>query len=283
MIVREKPNALRLFFIIRGSVLRVVWPQVLGVGLLSAAVVLLHRLSPGLVPDVNSAPFALIGIALSIFLSFRNNASYDRWWEARRLWGQIIQTARDILRQSVMLEGAPERRALVLPVVAFAHRAERQLRGLGVEASADAALHEAARVLAGLERAGRLSVPEAMALHDSLLRLSQALVGCARLANTPLPFAYTLLLHRTAYLFCFVLPFGFADVLGWLTPLLTALVSYTFFGLDALGEELEEPFGLQANDLPIGAYATGVEITLRGALGDTDLPAAPVPVAYVLR
>lgn len=98
-----------------------------------------------------------------------------------------------------------------------------------------------------------------------------------------MPFAYTLLLHRTAYLFCFVLPFGFADVLGWLTPLLTALVSYTFFGLDALGEELEEPFGLQANDLPIGAYATGVEITLRGALGDTDLPAAPVPVAYVLR
>ena len=100
--------------------------------------------------------------------------------------------------------------------------------------------------------------------------------------NTPLPFAYTLLLHRTAYLFCFILPFGFADTLGWATPLAAMLVAYTFFGLDALGEELEEPFGLMPNNLPISAYATTIEIHLRSALGETDLPPMPVPIDYVL-
>ena len=119
-------------------------------------------------------------------------------------------------------------------------------------------------------------------MNDSLSQLTQALVGCERLSNTPLPFAYTLLLHRTAYLFCFLLPFGLADMLGWATPLAAMLVAYTFFGLDALGEELEEPFGMLPNSLPISAFATMIEIHLRSAMGETDLPPVPVPTDYVL-
>jgi putative membrane protein len=72
------------------------------------------------------------------------------------------------------------------------------------------------------------------------LEIARGLAGYERLANTVLPFAYTLLLHRTAYLFCFLLPFGLADTLGWSVPLAVVLVGYTFFGLYALGEELEE-------------------------------------------
>ncbi len=282
MIVRGRPSALGLFFVVRGSLIREVWPQVVGVALLSALVVQAHRSVPALVPGVNTAPFALLGIAISIFLSFRNSASYDRWWEGRKLWGQIIQTARDIARQSSMIEGQPERRALLLAVVAFARRAERQLRAAPGPESADQALAEAARQIGAAERAGALTPMEALVLHQSLVRLSQSLVGCERLANTPLPFAYTLLLHRTAYLFCFVLPFGFADTIGWGTPLMTALVAYTFFGLDALGAELEDPFALLPNGLPLAAYATTVEIALRQALGETDLPAPAKPMGFIL-
>ena len=78
------------------------------------------------------------------------------------------------------------------------------------------------------------SLSNTCAAFQPISRLTQALVGCERLANTPLPFAYTLLLHRTAYLFCFLLPFGLADMLGWSAPLAAMLVAYTFFGLDAL-------------------------------------------------
>ena len=91
-----------------------------------------------------------------------------------------------------------------------------------------------------------------------------------------------LLLHRTAYLFCFIMPFGFADVMGWATPFAAGLVAYTFFGLDTLSEELEEPFGTSPNDLPIQALARGIEITLRSALDEPDLPDPVRPVDHLL-
>lgn len=297
MIIRPRPSLLILFFILKGSIILRIWGQLAAVGLLSAVVVIAHRHAPNLIPSVNPTPFTLIGIALSIFLSFRNSACYDRWWEARKLWGQTIQTARDIARQTVVLdeglaEASPERREILMTIIAFGHAAVKQLRrdtssqAAGEPAPlvnpADAILHKAAALVGRLLRQSRIAPVEALALNDSLGRLTQALVACERLANTPLPFAYTLLLHRTAYLFCFILPFSFADSLGWATPLAMMLVAYTFFGLDALGEELEEPFGLMPNDLPISAYATTIEIHLKAALGETDLPPAPVPVDYVL-
>ena len=297
MIIRPRPSLLMLFFVLKGSIILRTWPQLAAVGVLSAAVVAAHGYAPEFVPGVNPAPFTLIGIALSIFLSFRNSACYDRWWEARKLWGQIIQTARDIARQTVVLDeeaGAPaqERRDILHAVIAFGYAAVRQLRrqtdrqAAGDPPSpaypADTILHGAAALVGRMLRQCRLAPVEALALNESLGRLTQALVGCERLANTPLPFAYTLLLHRTAYLFCFILPFGFADTLGWATPLAVMLVAYTFFGLDALGEELEEPFGLMPNNLPLSAYATTIEIHLRSALGETDLPPLPVPIDYVL-
>lgn len=297
MIVRSRPSLLTLFFVLKGSIILRTWPQLAAVGVLSVIVVAAHRQAPALVPGINPAPLTLIGIALSVFLSFRNNACYDRWWEARKLWGQIIQSARDIARQTVVLDEepgqtSPERRDILTATIMFGKVAVEQLRqktegreagdpGLGA-GPADVILHPVAAQIGQLLRQGHLAPVEALGLNESLSRLTQALVGCERLANTPLPFAYTLLLHRTAYLFCFLLPFGLADMLGWSTPLAAMLVAYTFFGLDALGEELEEPFGLMPNNLPISAYATTIEIHLRSAMGETDLPPMPIAKDYVL-
>ena len=297
MILRERPSALMLFFVVKGSILPRILPQLAGVAALSALVVAAHRYAPNLAPGVNPAPFTLLGVALSVFLSFKNNSSYDRWWEARKLWGQIIQTSRDVSRQTIVLDPgdsqvSPERRAILESLIAFAKTAVRQQRKETAAADAgapmrminpsDAILVDLSRMLGSLSREGRLTQSESLALNESLVRLSQALTGCERLANTPIPFTYALLLHRTAYLFCFMLPFGLADSLGWATPLATAFVAYTFFGLDALGEELSEPFSLHPNGLPIAAYATIIEINLRAAMGETDLPAAPAPTNYIL-
>ena len=96
--------------------------------------------------------------------------------------------------------------------------------------------------------------------------------------ETTIPFAYTLLLHRTATLYCFLLPFGLVDTVGFMTPFVVAIVAYTFFGLDALGDEIEEPFGLAAHHLPLGAICRTIEINLLEALGVRDLPEPLMPV-----
>jgi putative membrane protein len=122
----------------------------------------------------------------------------------------------------------------------------------------------------------------AVTLDGTLTALDRVLAGCERIKSTPIPFSYTLLLHRTANLYYFLLPFGLIDSLGRLTPLVLGLVSYTFFGLDALGDEIEEPFGLAANDLPLAAMSRGIEIDLREAAGEKDLPTPLLPQDYCL-
>ncbi|ANK71740.1 MULTISPECIES: bestrophin family protein [Ensifer] len=300
MIVRNRPTLLKLFFILRGSVIQRIFPQVLFVFALSAFVVWAHRVDPGLVPSVSSGPFALLGIALSVFLGFRNNACYDRWWEARKAWGQLIFTARDLARQTLILAGT-ERQRLLDITIAFGHALVCHLRPgsdvgrplarlptdlvAGYKASRngpDFLLREMGGILAGLHGTGTISDFQWAQLDGTLGKMSAMLAACERIRNTPVPFGYTLLLHRTAYLFCFLLPFGFADALGWATPFVTALVAYTFFGLDALGDELEEPFGVLPNDLPIVALAETIEINLREALGETNLPPLPQPKNYIL-
>lgn len=108
---------------------------------------------------------------------------------------------------------------------------------------------------------------------------SQAI--CERIKNTPTPFAYSLLLHRTAWLFCLLLPFGLVSSLQLLTPIVVAIIAYTFFGLDALGDELEDPFGLADNDLPLNALVRSLERDVLEVLGE-PLPEPLLPQRYVL-
>jgi len=114
-------------------------------------------------------------------------------------------------------------------------------------------------------------------LDERLTALASVQAALERIANTPLPFACTLLVQRTAYLYCYLLPFGLVGTIGWFSPLFTAIVAYTFFGLDALAEELEKPFGRDANDLPLDALCRINDISVAESLGDP----APVPLQPV--
>lgn len=307
MIVRPRPTLFQLLYIMRGSIIPRILPQIIGVAVFSALLVGVHDLAEELIPIYAGAPFALIGIALSIFLSFRNSACYDRWWEGRKIWGELVYTARQLARQTLLLEHSdrPEdtesRRKLLSLAICFAHSLVIHLRGSGdrervlahlppdlvadyaaTRNPPDALLRAMARELALLQRRGSISDVIYASMDRSLASLGAVQAGCERIRNTPVPFAYTLLLHRTAYLFCFTMPLGFINALGWATPLAAAMIAYAFFGLDALGDELEEPFGLSPNDLPIATLAEIIEINLREALGDTNLPPLPEPVDYVL-
>lgn len=289
MIRRDRPGPFRLFFVWRGSIIARILPHILGFALYAACVVAGTRALGLDLSRVGVAPFALVGVTLSIYLSFRNSAAYDRWWEARRLWGQLVAESRTLARatEALLVEDAVRRRFL-LCFLGFCHLLRGQLRDVDVAREARAflpfAADKASEVLVEMghdlaaARKGETLDPIAhRILEERLTALTLIEAGCERIAGTPLPFAYTLLLHRTAYLFCLMLPFGLVAAAGWATPVFTAFIAYTFFGLDSLSEELEDPFGTEANDLPLDGLCRTCEIAVLGPLGD------PVPPPLMAR
>ncbi len=303
MIIRPRPRGWQLLYILRGSIVPAIAPRVLAIGVLAVAVALFAKLHHPFAADgLAVAPFTLLGLVLSIFLSFRNNACHERWWEGRKQWGQLLIEVRSLARQAnaLLVEDAALRRRVSRPLIGFAHALAARLRGRDEAAAApwlepdqqavlqrrnipDALLALVAAELATPLRAGTLDPYLYGCFEQRLHALSTVQAACERIAGTPLPFAYTLLLHRCAWLFCVLLPFGLAGALGWATPVVSMLLAYAFFGLDQLGEELEEPFGLEPNDLPLDAMVRTVEIDVLDALGGHPLPEPLQPQGYLLQ
>jgi putative membrane protein len=308
MMMRQRPSGLRLFLALRGSVL----PRILPALLVNIAIATLVTWSHGdlfaLKITLTTIPFTLIGLPLSIFLGFRNNAAYDRFWEGRKLWGELVLRSRTLARQCLSLIDYPApgqaadglgdlRVRMVYRAIAFNHAVRDLLRGQPMHAGMrdlllldewaqmtlaqnkpDFLMLRMGMDLRQCHQEGRIDPCLVVTIDATLSALTAAAASCERIKNTPVPFSYTLLLHRTAYLYCFLLPFGLVDSIGFMTPFVVAIVAYTFFGLDALGDEIEEPFGLEPNDLPLDALCRAIEIDLRSALRD---PAVPAPLAPV--
>jgi len=307
MIVRNKPNAFQLFFILRGSVVALIFPQIIFMTILGAMVAATQYYYPVIFPSFTLAPLALLGIALSLFLGFRNNASYDRWWEARKQWGQLIVDSRSLSRQITSYideeaEGAVAvQKRMIYLTIAFNHALRHQLRQSDPWSDIekylepddieplrkslnlpDALLRLMGKKLGSCRHKKLLSDFLIQTLDDHITSMASVQAACERIQNTPLPFAYLLLVQRTAYLYCLILPFGIVASQGLLTPFFCAIVAYTFFGLDALSEELEEPFGLSANDLALSAMSRTIEINLLEILGETNLPDPIQPIKHRL-
>ncbi|WP_283148922.1 bestrophin family protein [Silvimonas soli] len=305
MIIRPHAHWLRLLFVWRGSVLSRLLERLT----LVCAVSVLAVLARGwwTAEFANSSlsipPFTLMGIALAIFLGFRNSVSYERYWEARKLWGGLLVTARSITRQ--VSSSAPHSAtgtALSKGMVACAYALQGQLRGNDTWADVQRLLppecwpalqqasFKSAFILQWLgeqagqmRRAGELTDWQWQAVDHNFNTVSEIIGGCERIAGTPIPFSYRVLLNRTITLYCMLLPIGLATSIGWLTPLISTFVAYTYLALDVIGEELEEPFGTEPNDLPLAALCHTIEAATFEVLGEPLAVTAPLPDNYILR
>jgi putative membrane protein len=293
-----------IYIVVRGGrVLPRINRRVLVSVAIAAVTTAVYHLIPALHVSLTPTPFVLIGLPLGVFLGFRNTSSYERFWEGRRLWGQLVNTARSLTRQVLTVVDAPGeepgleqlRRDLVHLVIEYVHALRHHLREQPpfgrLERAFGAAfvdrirheenlplalLHELAERLRSARRAGWLDPLHVPLLEGSLISLTDIQGGCERIKSTPLPFSYTVLMHRIVAVYCILLPFGLADTIGWFTPLVVLFVSYAFYGLDAIGDEIEQPFGRDVNDLALSAISRTVEINLRRRLGeDTPPPFKP--------
>ncbi|MBI4613283.1 MAG: hypothetical protein HY720_06700 [Planctomycetes bacterium] len=311
MIVREPGTWVGVLLSLRGSVVKKIWLQLAGATSIAVVVAIVWESLPDHHKTIKLTvlPFTLIGLALAIFLGFRNNASYDRHWEGRKLWGQLVNTCRSFARQILCLVDAGKddpalaafHKEMLYRVMAYPHALRCHLRSqdplpglapflareeidrLAVEKNVPIAiLATLGERLRWARREGWVHDLHVPLLEQSLIELTNVQGGCERILNSPLPFAYTLLIHRIAGFYCFALPFGIVDQVEWMTPVVVLFVSYAFFGLDAIGDEIEDPFGTDPNDLPLAALSRTIEINLRQRLGEKDLPPAHEPVNGIL-
>ena len=285
------------FFDIKGSMVREILGRVMACTLWSAVVVAIERyVRPVGIP---TSVHSLVSFALSLLLVFRTNASYDRFWEGRRLWGGIINETRNLARASrvFLKEDRVLFGALIRWTIAFAYAAMYRLRGeasIGPMAGVlpreevESALRSPhvplavagriSEVLSDARTRGLISDYVQIMLDQNVQQLIDYLGGCERIRRTPLPFAYMVHLRRALLLYCFTLPFALVRDFGWGTVLVTFMISYIFFGIEEIGVEIEDPFGCDVNDLPLEGMCETIETNLTGGfLDDSERPVPHEP------
>ncbi|AXV80098.1 bestrophin family protein [Ralstonia solanacearum] len=293
MVIRPHLHWFRMLLAWRGSVLPQLLPRLFLIFCISLVAVAVHAHLLKITVNLSTTPFSLVGIALAVFLGFRNNASYDRYWEARKLWGQLLNDARSMARQALTLPRGAEAAAVrefAQVLGALPHALRHQLRRTDPREDLSARLpapvfervmasrYRPAAIMLWLgewvqQRAGEGSLDAwaVLAFDRNLGSLSNVIGGCERIVSTPLPFAYSVMIHRTVYFFCAALPFGLVESIGLFTPLFSVFVAYTFMAHEAIAAQIEEPFGTEDNDLALNAMSTMIEGAVRDMLGE------PVP------
>jgi ion channel-forming bestrophin family protein len=287
--------------------LRRIWPKVsrrLGVLLVfDITVAWLYSFAGMTWLSLPALPLSMIGGALSVFLAFRNNSAYDRWWEARSLWGALVNTARTFSRQVLTLvdedpdERAASRRGLVEMQIAYVHALRCHLRRQNpfpefersLPADVIGYLRKQKNIPAGLlflkgqllrelYDEGRLDSIRWTTIDKSLTDLCNVQGACERIKNTPLPRQYDYLPRVLIGIYCVLLPFGLVEGMKMLTPIASTLVSFIFIALDTVGRDVEDPFEYTVHDTPMSTLTRNIEINLRQNLGEETLPTEVRPV-----
>jgi putative membrane protein len=256
-------------------------------------------------------PLALFGSAIGVILAFRNQSSYARWWEARTLWGALVNNSRSWGRQvtTVMMplsdaeagELTVMQQRLVYHQIAYVHALRQHLRGLEPweelvpllseqelgelrdQKNVPLALQQQmGALLRESQNRGWIDRAHWLALDKSLDDLVDSQGGAERIKNTPMPRQYYYYPRLFVQIYCMLLPLALVANMGWYTPLGSTLVGFIFLALDQIGQDLEDPFDNTIFDVPLTAITTTIEINLRQLLGETAVPQGVKPVHGVL-
>jgi putative membrane protein len=287
-----------------------IYPDLGWVLLMSVVFQVLKQFFLSYLPELPLQLATVLGGGISLLLAFNIGQSYDRWWEARKVWGAIINDSRSLVLQTqgflageVLPAPGPSAalQALAYRQIAWCYSLGQALRGLDASAGlapflADSestylqahsnkplallALHT--RQLRSLYQQGALNAYQQVQLDTTLVRLCDAQGRAERIRNTVFPTSYRLLIHFFIYLFLGTLSLSLVETVGnWEVPLLLTIAA-TYFLLERTARYLQDPFSNRPTDTPVTSIARTVEINLKQLLGETEVPAPLLAEAYYL-
>lgn len=246
--------------------------------------------------EIPIAMSAIIGTALSLLLAFRTAQAYERWWEARIIWGAIVNDSRTLIRQ--VKQFLPEKDTKI--VQDFAYRQiiwcyvlGESLRKLSYSKKVydyvkehklsknnipNAIINQHSEALSKLE----ISDFKQIQIDSTLSRLCDSMGKCERIKNTVFPKSYSLLVHFFIYVFATLLPFGLDDIYVLVEIFLTALIPIIFIAIERTAIILQDPFENVTTDIPMTSLAITIEINIKELIGDTDLPIVEKPKSFYI-
>lgn len=282
---------------IRGSVTPRVLPRVLAFGLFALAIWAAHELTHELDLHLAVAPYEVAGAVLGLLLVLRTNAGYERWWEARRIWGGIVNQSRN-LAISGLTYGPDDprwRTRFIRWAAVFPHIARRSLRGERdlPEVAVLVGEDEAARIAAARHMPDFVATMLARLLREAVAdggmdrfaflqvdreraTLIDHIGACERILKTPLPRVHGIMIRQFVCFFLLILPFALLDKVGAMTAPLTMLIACPILALDQIGVDLQNPFSTRRlSHLPLDEISHAIEADLDELLRMTQTPSQP--------
>lgn len=234
------------------------------------------------------AMHSLLGIVLGLFLVFRTNTAYDRWWEGRRLWGSLVNSTRNFamkLNAYISRENHEDRDWFFKMISNFVFATKESLRGAvqfaELDPPPDEALindlkrykHKPNRIAAlmyqkvnDLYLAKKFSGDHLINLDKELKDFIDIIGACERIKNTPIPYSYMMYVKKFIFIYVITLPFGFVTQSGYMTIVIVVLVTFVLLSVELIAEEIEDPFGRDINDLPLDELAVKIRENVREIL-----------------
>ncbi len=278
----EQANWFKVAMRIEGSVIPTILSRVLWCGAfgLFISVLAFYQIPVGAKALGGVVP----SIVLGLLLVFRTNTAYERFWEGRKAWGSIVNNIRNLSRliwvaiAEIDLTHRQEKEEILKLLVAFAVATKLHLRSQLVDdrVAAIVSPQQFAKLqvtnnppleiafwvsdyLQATQENGQISLYQMNELQAILNTMVDTLGACERILRTPMPLAYSIHLKQLLLIYCLLLPFQMVDELRWWTAPAIALVSFTLFGIEAIGVEIENPFGTDPNDLPLDTICNTIE------------------------
>ncbi|MGB1453484.1 MAG: bestrophin family protein, partial [Crocinitomicaceae bacterium] len=212
--------------------------------------------------------YSLIGFVLSLLLVFRTNTAYDRWWEGRKKWGELVNNSRNLAIKISALTDDPEIRAYFKRMISNYVFAMKEHLREGVKLEELDLTEEEKKELSqfdhkpnyiaqkmyaklhAMKQSGKLTEENYIVIDVNLKTFSDIIGACERIKNTPIPYSYSMFLKKFIFIYVTTLPLAFVNTFGYYSSLVSIFVFYVLVSMEILAEEIEDPFGKDDNDLP---------------------------------
>ncbi len=267
-----------IFHFTKGDTISLLWKELIFIFLftLGVAYLELHFFPNSTVLDKLFPVYQILGFVISLLLVFRTNTAYDRWWEGRRKWGDLVNESRNMAVKIAAVNLPKEDNEYFARHISnYALCIKEHLR-LGTDFDILEITESEKEYLQGLEHIpsgivallyNRLHdlVKEGKLSEEFLLRIDKNLNGfldtvgaCERIKNTPIPYSYSLFFKKFIFIYVTTLPLAFVVQFGYFSSLIATFIFYVLVSLEVLAEEIEDPFGEDDNDLPTDEMAVRI-------------------------